>query len=139
MKILKIILLMVSLLSSNIFAMQLSEQVFSEDTQDIVVESQKLQINAKNKKGYNALMLAAYYNQTSEVMEILLNTNIDINAKNNDGWTALMLAVSQRHVEAVKSLLKHKANVDIVGKDGLTALDIAINKKYPEIVRLFKQ
>jgi ankyrin repeat protein len=51
----------------------------------------------------------------------------DINARNeygwtNDGWTALILASSNGHLEAVKYLIEHRANVNAKDDRGWTAL-----------------
>ncbi|MBQ6002370.1 MAG: ankyrin repeat domain-containing protein, partial [Synergistaceae bacterium] len=48
-------------------------------------------VNAKDNKGYTALMWAAEKGHT-EIAEMLINHGADVNAENNSGFTALMLA-----------------------------------------------
>jgi ankyrin repeat protein len=48
-------------------------------------------VNAKNNKGYIALMAAAQEGQT-ETVQALLAKGADVNTKNKRGCTALMLA-----------------------------------------------
>jgi len=60
-------------------------------------------INALNKSGYTALMLASYLGRT-EVAKLLVNAGADVRITNNDGYTALMLADQYGHKEVAELL-----------------------------------
>jgi ankyrin repeat protein len=51
-----------------------------------------------------------------------LEQKADIGAKTNLGWTPLHLAVSNGHIDIVRLLMDHNANVATVDSDGQTAL-----------------
>lgn len=98
-----------------------------------------IDVNARDKDGWTALMYAARYNQRTEIISVLLNAGADVNAQNKDGRTALWLAVSRPIVasfqdvlsfaqpivatpEVVSLLLGAAAEVNVQDKDGQTAL-----------------
>ena len=86
-------------------------------------------VNAKDKGGMTALMVAAALNNP-EVILALVRAGADMNAKNRYGMTALMLAAVRvtafnGNPEVIHTLLK--AGADIFAKDnnGQTVLDYA--------------
>ena len=78
----------------------------------------------------DALMFAARYSQSNEIIKLLLNRNADVNAKTHWGETALMFAVDKGHIENVKLLLNLNANVNVKTLQGKTALMKAAGR-YP--------
>lgn len=86
-------------------------------------------VNAKNNKGFTALMGASVAGHL-EIVEYLISKGADVNAKSNEGGlTALMVALE--HIEIVEYLISQDADVNVVMDGGGTALDIAeMNKKY---------
>lgn len=46
-------------------------------------------------------------------MELLLQKKADINALNNGECSTLHVAVNKQHLDCVKVLLRHRANVNI--------------------------
>ena len=62
-------------------------------------------VNAQDKDGWTALMLAANWGCT-EIVQLLLYMEADMNLKNKDGETAVMLAIKREHRGAV-SLLRN--------------------------------
>ena len=92
-------------------------------------------INAKNNKGWTALMWAAYYGH-AEVAEVLLKHGADVNSKDNDGWTALMWAASWGKTEVAEVLLKHGADVNAKANNGKTALMWAARNGHTEVAEL---
>ena len=60
-------------------------------------------VNAKDKYGDTALILAAWYGYT-EVAKLLLAAGADVNAKDNGGYTALIWAAYYGHAEIAKML-----------------------------------
>ena len=61
-----------------------------------------MDINAKNKDGETALMLASSEGHLEIVKLLLLRKGADVNIKNNDGKTALDLAKTKE----IKDLLR---------------------------------
>ncbi len=84
-------------------------------------------VNAQNKRGLTALMLAVYLGKTDYV-KFLVDTGADINAQNNIGWTALMMAAKKGDVASVKILLNAGADVNTQDCFYYTALLKAADK-----------
>ena len=141
----------------------LIEAAKNNDTNRInsILNKGKVDINAKNKDGETALMLASseghlemvkllvengadYTNALRlasreghlEIVKLLIENGANINAKDNDGETALMRASYNGHLEVVKYLIENGADVNI--KDnyyGITALDFARDEEIKEVLR----
>ena len=94
-------------------------------------------VNAKNKWGETALMLAAQHGR-AEAVKILIEAKADMNAKSESGYTALMLAAMNGRTEAVKALIEAKADVSAKDKGGHTALMFAAEHSHIGIVDLLK-
>ena len=74
------------------------------------------------------LIISSKRNLNSELIKMLIESNVDINFKLSvdDGYTALMYAVSNNNAELVQQLLDAKADVDIQSdKRAATALMFA--------------
>ncbi len=99
----------------------------------------KVNVNAGNKEGMTALMLAVG-NNSPGVVKALLNTEADINAKDKEDKTALIWAVVKNSsLEVVKLLLEAGADISVMDKEGRTALMWAREKKAsPEVVALLQ-
>jgi outer membrane protein assembly factor BamB len=72
----------------------------------------------------------------AKAVESLLAKGVDVNAKTPYGATALVYAAGAGHLDAVKVLLKHKADVD--AKDTFyktNALGWALSKRHFEVVK----
>ena len=88
--------------------------------------------------GANSGHKAAYWGRT-EVLKLLVKTNLDINARGlSNGYTPLHDAVSGNHLETVRVLLDAGAKTDIKGHDGLTPLDIAKANGNTELLRILE-
>lgn len=89
-----------------------------------------------DKKGVPLLCLAIRKNHPSVVRE-LVDRGADLNLQSRDrGNTALMDAAAEGHLEMVKLLLDHGAQVDAVSKSGQTALILAAGQGLSEICRI---
>ena len=83
-----------------------------------------IDVNAKNKNGWTALMSAAYANSKESVAQ-LLQFDIDVNAKNKTGETALDLAKNEEIKELIEEYIfkstagKIKSGRSVVKKRGI--------------------
>ena len=71
---------------------------------------------------HNALMKAAYDNQT-DVVRYLLNNGANVNKQNSSGNTALHFAFESNSTDAMRILLQHGARKDIKNDGGYKPMD----------------
>ncbi len=95
-------------------------------------------VNEEDEEGWTPLMYAAYNNEYSDVINMLLDKGADIDAKNNDEWTPLVAAASHGFFDIIEALLKAGADVNVKDNEGKTALDYAKENKNPEILKLLE-
>ncbi len=93
-----------------------------------------LDVNSKDKEGYNALIHIMRSGQNAKLVRVLLDRGIDVNAQDKSGNSVLMQIVSEPYYEHIyvpvaKILLEHGVNLKIRNKDGKTAYDLARDKK----------
>ncbi|UKZ80847.1 hypothetical protein TrVFT333_008612 [Trichoderma virens FT-333] len=103
---------------------------------DVVLCLLKLNANPNLRTliGSAPLQLAA---DSAQVLDVLLIHGAEIDsADNNRGLTALMRAIKWQNEESVRTLLRHKASVNIVNKSGQTALHISVAKRSSHITHL---
>jgi ankyrin repeat protein len=99
-----------------------ADQVF-----DALVKA-KVPVEAKNKNGHTALMLAAREGQEDNV-KALLARGAKVNERAGDGWTPLMLAAYNGQTRAVEALLEAKADVKVKDSKGVwDALMLALSE-----------
>ena len=104
--------------------MNLARYATAEDCKKLIEAG--ADINARNKDGNTALMLATCNGEDGEtVCDLLLRAGAGINEKNNDGWTPLMWAARYSTPEVCKILTEAGADVNARKKDGSTALMLA--------------
>lgn len=95
-----------------------------------------IDINARDRSGYSALMYACS-NGRLKIVEYLVDHGADIELKDNqNGETALFIAVRFEHVNIVKYLLSHGADRDVVDKNYETVHRIALSKNMVDILDL---
>ncbi|MEZ5288008.1 MAG: ankyrin repeat domain-containing protein [Vicinamibacterales bacterium] len=86
--------------------------------------------------GYTALHLASQRGY-ADVIDALVKGGADVNNATVTGATPLMLAAASGHVDAVKQLVAHEANLNAAEKaNEQTALMFAAAFKRPEVVKL---
>jgi ankyrin repeat protein len=95
---------------------------------------------AGNGGGSTPLISAASKNDGQGV-RLLLAAKAEINRTNRGGWTALMGAAFGAQTDALKELLAHKADPNVVCPDvaypnGMSALSLAITRGWLDTVRL---
>ena len=88
----------------------------------------------------NILIFMCDNNIKTEIVEIIIETQIDINHQNIDGDTALFFAIDNNNIDTVKLLLEHGANPNIKDIDGVSPTLYSIHEIYykanPEIIKL---
>ena len=88
----------------------------------------KVPIEAKNKAGQTALMLAAREGQGDNV-QLLIARGAKVNERSGTGWTPLMLAAYNGQTSVVSLLLEAKADVKIKDSNGIwDALMLALSE-----------
>jgi len=87
----------------------------------------KVPIEAKNKDGQTALMLAAREGQDDNV-DWLIEHGAKVNERSAVGWTPLMLAAYNGQSFAITSLLRANADVKVKDDDGWDALMLALSE-----------
>ena len=76
-------------------------------------------------------------NGNQQILELLIQHNADVNQCDKNHSTPLHLAVYQNHINTVKTLLQHGANVNQkLVDDGATALHLAAASRNGEIAKL---
>ncbi|WP_166424075.1 ankyrin repeat domain-containing protein [Paraglaciecola sp. 20A4] len=80
-----------------------------------------LNMNVADKKGYTALILAAYHGQTDAVTYLLSQDEINACQEDNSGNTALMGAIFKGNFGAIKALISADCDVDQTNANGQTA------------------
>lgn len=93
-------------------------------------------INSKNDYGETPLYLAVCA-QSPETVDVLLKApGIDVNSPDKNGITPLVRAIYKDNEALVKTLLDHKAQVDIPDSKGLTPLYHAVNSYCKSTIKL---
>ena len=88
---------------------------------NVFLEASKIDVNALNKSGESALMLASLNGQLELSMK-LVKKGADVN---KPGWTPLHYAASKGHVDVIKLLLENYAYIDAESPNGSTPLMMA--------------
>ena len=116
---------------------QLIEAIEEEDLRSVQsLIKQDVNVNAKNKEGWTAFMMASFLGHTQIVKALLGVSSIDVNEGNKQGETALMYLPFVPLTETVTLLLKY-SDLDVNKQDdlGWTALHWATflrNKEFVE-------
>ncbi|WP_339722331.1 ankyrin repeat domain-containing protein [uncultured Paraglaciecola sp.] len=77
--------------------------------------------NVADKKGYTALILAAYHGETATVNYLLEQANANACQEDNSGNTALMGAIFKGNFGAIKALIGADCDIDQTNQNGQTA------------------
>jgi hypothetical protein len=94
-----------------------------------------LDVNAKNKKGWSALMVAASRGNM-EILNLLIEKGAAVDEKNVQGQTPLIFAAHWGHANAVRLLIDQGANVNLRMNDGWTALIDSISMAHTEVAKI---
>lgn len=99
----------------------------------IISDSPDINLNAKNHRGYSALMLAVY-NSQQDFCEALLRCGADANSSDTMGNSLLMGAAFKGNLAILKLLLQYGANVTLENKSKMTVRDWALMFRRAEVV-----
>jgi ankyrin repeat protein len=95
------------------------------------------EITAKGiEYGENAFVNSAGASPDTGLVELFLASGMSPNVRNKYGRTALMAAAEFGHVDILKTLLTHGADVNLKGTEGETALSIARKRQKQDIAAL---
>ncbi len=139
----KVLLLLFCLLASVSHAGELEDKLLKAAIFGSVSEVNGLfelgvDVNARNKDGQTALMLASFVGGSGSIplVNAFIEKGMEVNAKDNYGQTALMLASSRGCLDVVKALLEKGADVNAKANTGVTALILAKKKGHWDVVNL---
>lgn len=90
-------------------------------------------LNAKDKNGYTALIMASFNGHKNVVMA-LIAAGVDVNVHDKKGCTALMAASQEGHTLIVDALIINNVNVNVKCFENWTALALASLNGHTEIV-----
>ncbi len=86
-----------------------------------LLQHEGVDINARFRDGFTALMMASLTNRPA-IVKLLLRKGADVNARTSHGATALMLASGKGSIEIVRLLLESGAELNAKETSGWTAL-----------------
>src|SRR5262245_17796629 len=92
---------------------------------EALLTDEAVDLNARDERGYSALMLAAYCGGL-EAAEVLLARGANPNGTDFAGNSVLMGAVFKGHLPLVRRLLEHGADPKLKNAAGLDAFDFAL-------------
>ena len=103
-----------------------------------VINNWKISPNCTNLFGFSPLHIVSTIIDTStpEIIDTLIQNGAKINHKTENGYSALHLAVMYKNIEAVRALVKRKANTHIKDKNGDTPGKIAKEMDNNEIYKV---
>ncbi len=102
------------------------------ETADLLAAWPATNLEAENKEGQTALMVASYLGRR-ELVEHLLDRGAEVS---HSGWTALHFAASSGQIDIVRILLEHSAFIDAQSPNGTTPLMMAARHKDVEVTKL---
>ena len=94
----------------------------------------KANVNATTDSGDIPLTLAAINKHDNVVHALLSDSGCPVDAKGQDGYTALHCSCRDGHVDIVRTLVNHKANVNARTDSGDTPLTLAAMNKHDNVV-----
>ena len=100
----------------------------------VLVSEFKADMTIQTNFGATPLMLAAINKHDNVVHALLSESQCLVDAKDRDGYNALHFTCRCGHVDIVRTLVKHKANVNARTDSGDTPLTLAAKNKHDSVV-----
>ena len=94
----------------------------------------KANVNARTDSGATPLTLAARHGLDNVVHALLSDSQCLVDGKGKNGYNALHYSCRDGHVDIVKALVNHKANVNARTDSGSTPLTLAARNKHDNVV-----
>ena len=94
----------------------------------------KANVNARTDSGDTPLILAVIHKHDNVINALLSDSQCLVDAKGQDGYTALHYSCRYGHVDRVRTLVNHKANVNAKTDSGDTPLTLASRNKFDNVV-----
>jgi hypothetical protein len=112
----------------------------SVEAAKLLIESGKVDVNAKDRSGRTPLIVCASTGE-KEIIELLLAHEANVKAKDDNDWTALHSAVQFGQLDIIETLVKKGADVNATAKTGQTPYTMALQQAAgrPEIAELLKK
>jgi len=104
----------------------------SDKVAAVLLDNPKTKIEAEDRSGENALMLAAL-NSDTDLVKLLITKGAEVNKK---GWTALHYAAANGNDDIAKLLLGYSAYVDAQSPNGTTPLMMAARGDHISTLKL---
>lgn len=96
----------------------------------------KCDVNARDKRGYSALMHASGASkERRDIVSYLIAHGAEVNLRGNDGETALIKASFRGHLKIVRCLAEHGADPNLATSFGETALMLGAYTNHFDVVR----
>ena len=130
--------------------LEIVKQIFAYvNKENITVEEMGVKNNEVNRKNMPTLvdnnifywkrtpLVLAAMNGHHQVCEYLITKQkADLEARDDDQWTALIHAAYKNHIEVIKVLLQHNANVKAKTKYGGHAAYLAARSGYLDVLKM---
>ena len=100
---------------------------------NILINTGKVNVNAKQNQQITALMLAAKSGHL-DIVNLLISNGADLNVIDSQRWTALCFAVDANHGHVARSLLEAGSDPDIMTQEGIVAADL-VNTAHNSMLR----
>jgi ankyrin repeat protein len=97
------------------------------ETTKVLLGDHRIELNATDKFGKPALMIAIHGGFIEAARLILAQDKVDVNAKDNWGETAVMWAAEHGEADLIHALACHGVHFDVVNKKGKSALHYAVD------------
>ncbi|PAA93291.1 hypothetical protein BOX15_Mlig000210g3 [Macrostomum lignano] len=93
-------------------------------------------VNIKGREGSRPIHVAANFNQSDALRELLNSRRTRVDATDDRGQTALHVACRRNHEPSVKILLSHKANSQLKELDGTSVLHLPSRRNNLELCQM---
>ena len=93
-------------------------------------------VNEKTKMGIEAMHVAAYYQSSPLIVDLLLKNGADVNAKDNKGRSILNYASYRGNKNLIPILIKNKVNINSKDRMGISPLHMASIHNKVEVVKI---